>query len=481
MAQPFGINFGPWVPDGADVAIGMPYQYAPTTLPLADCLNVYWSDQGYRSLPGYSAYSNALASACLGAATVLDSSGNPQLYVGNASDLFHFSGVSPVNVSKSAGAYAGSAHWSFAHFAGCIIAANGVNALQDMTIGGANFADIAAAPIGNVLGVIGQFLFVGDLTSPSAIPYRVQWCGIGDPTSWPTPLTDAAIAVQSSYEDLRQSFGRVLFIGAAPGALQGIILSALGITRASYQGGDVVWDFVPVTDKRGVIARGAAVQAGGMTHFIATDGFYLTDGAQVVPTGAATDGSVGLDRWFWSNVNKAALGTIRAAYDSTLKCVLFAIPTGSNTLPDTLLILNPEDRRWTRAALASELIWTDINSANQHVVSIFDQTHKYGGLTGAAPSGYVETYDGSFLDGRVRDVVEAQLNGLVTDSPTMRIGTREHPKDAITYSADNGLDAFTRRATWDPPPAGRFLRVRATSAAATALNGATIFTEQGGV
>jgi len=478
MPQPFAINFGPWVPDGADVVVGMPNQYAPATIPLADCLNVYWSDQGYRSLSGYGVFSNALSSQCLGAFTALDVS-TARLYCGTSSDLFYFPGAPPTNVSKSAGAYTGTTFWSFAQFGGCICAANGVTVLQDMTLGGANFADLTGSPIARVLGVIGQSLMAGDIVSPTAYPYRVQWSGIGNPTSWPTPLTNAAIAVQSGYQDLTQEFGHVMFIAGGP--LRGVLFQQLGITLATYQGGDVVFSFQPFERKRGLIARGAACQVGDVTHFIGTDGFYMTDGSQVIPTGSSTDGGLGIDKWFKSNVNLNALSAISSGYDSTLKCVAWAIPTGSNTLPDTLLLLNPRDARWTRASLSSELIWSDIDSNTRHRLSVFDQTHKFGYLNAAAPSGYVETYDGAFLDGRVRDVVEGQLNGLCTDTPTMKIGYRESLEDAVTYSAANTPDSFSRRVTWDPPPAGRFVRVNAASAAASALNGATIYTELGGV
>lgn len=483
MPQPFGISFGPWVPDGADAVIGMPYQYAPTTLPLADCLNVYWRDGAYRNLPSAVGAGTAMASQCLGAMTVVNSSGGTAIYAGDSSDLFVWNGSGFTNVSKSAGAYAGTTFWSFAEFAGCILGVNGVNLLQDMSIGGSAFADIAGSPIAGVCGVIGQFLLVGDIGGSPAYPYRVMWPAISDPTNWPTPLTDAAVAVQSSYEDLEQDFGRVMFIAGGP--QQGVIFQQLGITRATYVGGDVVFQFSPFERKRGLIARGAAVQVGDVTHFLASDGFYMTDGSSVQPTGSATDGSIGLDKWFRSNVNLAALNTIRAAYDATLKCLAFAIPTGSNTLPDTLLLFNPTDGRWTRAAMSCELIWSDLQApasgALQHSLGLFNQSHEYASLSGANLTGYAETYDGSFLDGLVRDVIEVQPNILCTDTPTARVGYRQALQDAITYTSDNSQDAFSRRVTFDPPPAGRFLRVRVTSAAAQALNGATIFVEQGGL
>ena len=473
MPRPLVLAFGPWLPDGANIAFGVPFQYSATTVPCADVSNVYYAHGAYRSLPSFAGLSGgALAAQSLGAWTALDASGNPQIYAGAGSDLYHWNGSGWTNVSKSVGAYAGAAHWGFATFGGCVIGTDGIHPLQDMTVGGANFADIAGAPIGNVLGVINQSLFVGAL---SGFPYRVQCSGIGDPSSWPTPLTDAAVAAQSIQEDLDQEFGEVLFIGGGP--QMGVFLQRNGITRAAYQGGDTVFAFLPIERKRGVIARGAAVQVGSVTHFIADDGFWATDGSQSTPTG--TTNSAALDKWFWNNVNQNALGVIRAGWDADKKCVAYAIPTGSNTLPDTLLLLNPQSGYWTKSALPTEMLWTD-SDGSRHRLGCFNQSHALGYLTGAAPSGYCETYDLSFVDGQVRHVSEAQPNIICTDSPTMRVAAKEAADDALFYTADIGRDSFTKSCPFDTMPGGKFIRARVTSSAASAISGCTLQLEQGG-
>jgi len=475
MPQPYVISFGPWLPDGADLAFTSPNNTG-SPVPLSDCLNVYFSNGEYQSLPSFAPLSGGgIGAQCLGARTALDSSGNPQIYAGAASDLYHWTGSAWSAVSSSAGAYSGAQHWSFAALAGCVLAADGIHALQDMTIGGSAFAAIASAPIGNVLGVINQFLFVGDLTTPTAYPYRVQWSAIGDPTQWPTPLTDAAIAAQSSYEDLDQEFGQVLFIGGGP--QMGVFLQRNGITRATYQGGDTVFAFLPIERKRGVIARGAAVQVGSITHYIADDGFWATDGSQSVPTGTTEHSA--LDKWFWNNVNQAALSTIKGGWDANLRCVVFAIPTGSNTLPDTLLMLNPLSGQWARSAIQTEMLWSD-SDGKRHRLGVFSQAHAIGYLTGAPASGYCETYDIGFVDGQVRHVSEAQPNILCTDSPTMRIAAKQAIDDPLSYTADVGRDSFSKRCPFDTMPGGILLRSRVTSSAASAIKGATLYLENGG-
>lgn len=480
MSRPLVVAFGPWLPDGADVAFGVPFQYSPTTIPLADCSNVYYAQGAYRSLPSPAPLSNAnIGAKCIGAITVLDASGTPHIYAAQTFDLFIWNGGGYTNVSKSVSAYVGAQHWSFVEFAGCILATDGIHALQDATIGSGNFADVTAAPIGNVLGVIGQFVFVGDivtgLVSDSNVPYRVYWPAIGDPTSWPTPLTDAATAAQSGFEDLTQDFGSVMFIGGGP--QMGVILQRHGITRASYQGGDTVFSFLPFERKRGLIARGAAVQVGAVTHFIADDGFHMTDGSQTVPTG--TGQSAALDKWFWNNVNQNALDSISAGWDADKKCVVYAVPTGTNTLPDTLVLLNPPSGQWTKAPVPVERIFSD-NDGTRHRLGVFNQQHVLSYLTGVPARGYCETYDAGFVDGLARSVSEATPNVVCTDEPLVRIGVKDAIDDDTSYTGDAARDSFTRRATFDPPPEGKFLRARLSSSAASAMHGVTVYLEQGG-
>ncbi len=473
MPRPFVVSFGPWMPDGADAAFSMPFQYEATPVPLSDVLNVYFAQGAYRSLPGFAALAGgALGAQALAAFTTISGSSSPQLFAATSSDLYSWSGSAWSNASSSAGAYAGAAHWSFARFGQCVAAIDGVHGLQSLTLGDPAFAAVAGAPIGSVLGVVNQSLFVGALTG---YPYRVQWSGIGDLTSWPTPLTNAALAAESGQSDLDQDFGEVLFIGNGPKL--GVFLQRNGITRALYTGGDVVFDFLPIERKRGVIARGAAVQQGALTHFIADDGFWVTDGSSSTPTG--TTRSAALDKWFLNNVNWDAVATIRAAWDSTLKCVVYAIPTGSNTLPDTLLLLNPSSGFWTKAAIPTELLWTD-QTGTQHRLGLFNQSHAAGYLTAAAAGGYCETYDLGFTDQMVRYLTEAHPHIQCTDSPTMRANARNALDDAIIYTPDVGRDPFSRTCPFDTCPGGKFVRARVSSSAASAIQGCTLQLEQGG-
>lgn len=312
-------------------------------------------------------------------------------------------------------------------------------------------------------------------TYTTVAPYRVWWSAIGDPTNWPIPLTNDALAFQSGYQDLQANLGQVMFIAGYP--LYGLIFQRFGITRANYVGGTVVFSFAPYEFTRGVVAHGACVQVDNVVFFLADDGFYFTDGANVLPIGTAPDNSTGIDNWFWTNVNMSALEAIRAGYDAEKRNIFFAIPTGTNTLPDTLLAYNPAAQRWTRSAIACETIWTTDNGANnvpptRQTLGVIDQTHTPDTLSGATLTGYLETCDVFFVDGLRRLTTGVRPLVDCTDIPLSTIGVRNSLEVAVTYGNAYGPDPFSNIA-----PAlsgGNYTRLRIQSGAASSLKGGSL-------
>ena len=324
---------------------------------------------------------------------------------------------------------------------------------------------------------------IGDLIYAQYIqdaPYQCAWSAIGDPTTWPVPFTNAALAVQSGLNNLEADLGPVMFVAGYP--LYGLIFQTFGITRASYIGGDVVFSWQPYEFKRGVVAHGAAIKVGPLVYFLADDGFYVTDGANVNPVGTAPDNSSGIDNWFWSNVNMSALESISAGYDSTKRCVFFAIPTGSNVLPDTLLIYNLLAQRWTRAQIPCEIVWTAdngaANSATKQLLGVIDQTHTPNLLTGQPMTGYLESCDLYFVDGQRRLTTGSRPHVNATSPPLVTIGARNSLQDVVVYGTSTFPDAFSKVAP--AMSGGIYTRARVQSSNATSLHGATLLIEQQG-
>jgi hypothetical protein len=313
-----------------------------------------------------------------------------------------------------------------------------------------------------------------------SVPYRIAWSAIGDPTHWPIPLTADAVAFQSGFEDLEADLGPLMLIAGYP--LYGIIFQRTGITRANYVGGDIVWSFGVFSRNRGLIAKGAACQVGTLVYFLSQDGFFVTDGNSVSPIGTDQNNNVGIDNWFASNVNIAALESIRAGYDTSTRCITFSIPTGTNTLPDTLLTYNPLAARWTKCAIPTELVWTDNNgqttAGTELRLGLFTQANQYSVLQGPTLNGYLESCDVMAVDSMQRLTTGVRPNVASTDTPQAMIGVRNSMQDAINYSVSMAPDPFSRIVP--TLMEGLYTRTRVSSSAASALNGATLYQQTGG-
>jgi hypothetical protein len=324
---------------------------------------------------------------------------------------------------------------------------------------------------------------VGDILTVAytqAAPYRVWWSAIGDPTNWPIPLTANAIAFQSGYQDLNAAQGPVMAIAGYP--LYGLIFQLTGITRANYVGGNVVFSFGLYSQNRGLIAHGAWIQVGTLVYFLSQDGWFVTDGNSISPIGTDQNNQAGIDNWFWANVNQAALSAIACAYDDTTRCIYAAIPTGTNTLPDTLLTYNPIANYWTRAQIPSEFIFTDDNgstvAATEIRLGLFTQAHQYSSLLGSTLSGYIESCDLMPTDMSYRITTGVRPNVACTDTPRALAGFRNSMQDVVTYTNSQPPDPFSRQVP--VLQTGLYTRARVLSAAASAMNGATLEQQNGG-
>ncbi|MGH7240573.1 MAG: hypothetical protein ACREHG_11020, partial [Candidatus Saccharimonadales bacterium] len=227
-----------------------------------------------------------------GAISTFDSTESPHIYAGNALKLVEIGVGTATDVSKTSGYTTNTdEYWKFAQYQNTVYATNYADAIQSMTVGGTAFADLSAdAPKAKCMGVVGQFLMVGNTTggtyqsvTQGAVPYRVWWPKINDPTTWPDPSTTAATGDQSSLEDLNPVYGPVQHI--SNGTKYCLIFQKTGITRADYIGGDVVFEFTQIEYKRGLAAPNAIVQLGDAIYYYSDSGFMMTNGSGIQPIG----------------------------------------------------------------------------------------------------------------------------------------------------------------------------------------------------
>src|SRR5210317_1333483 len=139
-------------------------------LPVAD---------GWGPMPSFQEVSEALESACLGAAYVKDTAGNVEIFAGTADSLFKLNtGSQPyawTEVSKSTDAYtvASGDRWHFATFGSYLVATNGTDTPQYWLSGTSSaFADLTGAPVAKHVWAAGDFLVFGNI---SGAPNSIEW------------------------------------------------------------------------------------------------------------------------------------------------------------------------------------------------------------------------------------------------------------------------------------------------------------------
>lgn len=336
MKAPDGkIAFAEWLPD-------LPFYENPG---LVVATNAVPTDKGYTAFNALSTADDALTERPQGAFAALNSSGAVDIYVGTENLLSRKNGTA---WSSTAASYSTAADgwWSFAQFDSTIIATNFADLPQKAALGGVTFANlhtVGTAPKAKFVWTIGRFVFLGytnDATN-GTVPHRVQWSGYSRPTEWPTPNTSDAAAIQSGEQFLnRPDLGGVA--GGFGGDQFGIILQRSGVTRAAYSGPPTVFSFDTIEDKHGAWFPNASIKIGALVYFIASDGFYTTDGTRVAGIGAGK-----VNHTFLSDVNQTYLERVRVAFDPISKCIFWSYPNYLSTgTPNRLIAYNIEEHRF---------------------------------------------------------------------------------------------------------------------------------------
>jgi hypothetical protein len=276
-------------------------------------------------------------------ATVLFAAGATKLYKFDSSD------TSLDDVSKlsggSPGSYTSTSLWKFTQFGNRIIAANGQNKLQAWTTGSsANFVDLAAAaPSASFVTVVRDFVVAA---KDATYPNRVFWSDINDETDWTPGATS-----QSDTQDIPDGGD----IQGVTGGEFGLIFLERAISRMTYIGSPLFFQFDTISRNLGCYEPRSIVQYGQTSYFLSDDGFYACDGQNVVPIGSEK-----VDRFFFADANPSNFSEMSAAIDPINSLVIWSY---TNTFGGrSLLVYNWQVKRWSRASTSAQYIATAANA-----------------------------------------------------------------------------------------------------------------------
>lgn len=332
------VVFKEWLPDQPE--LGNPG--------LIRAENVIPGDGGYEPYNPFtigSAGSNTVSSQIIqpgGIATVSDA-GVQYLFVQAGSAIYQAVN-NAVNWTAVSTVTTGSV--SFAQYDELVVATGANTTARTKIIGTTgSFSALAtsgAPPMASVVGVIGQFVILGDLDNGTQIPHGVQWSSIDQPRNWPTPGSATAIASQSGMQELGQQYGKVQAIHG--GDQFGVILQEGAVTRMTYVGPPAVFQFDTIDNRQGSFFKQGSIRVGGITYFVSRDGFYKTDGVSVVAIG---DGKV--DKFFWDSWSGNGADNCCWGYDSTRNVLYFGASFTASANLDSIFVYNVVTGQWSYA------------------------------------------------------------------------------------------------------------------------------------
>lgn len=464
------ILFKEWLPDQPEL----------NNPGLLEAQNVLPIDAHYQSFAtlATSGAGTALASRPNGA-FAFNSAGGQEHYVGTENNLFRYTAAGAwVTVGSVALGTSSNNYWRFVQYEANVYFTNYSDNPRYVAVGTSTTTTaLVGAPKARQIGRIGQFIVLGDTvdTANGAVVYRAQWSGIDQPTSWPAANSATAVAQQAG-EQYFDPVGRAI-TSIVSGDQWGLFFQESIITRATYVGGSTVFQFDQISHNVGALYPNAVVPYGNLVFFIASSGFYLTDGVAVKPIGVGV-----VDKYFLARVSPTYPERVYGALDHARKLIYWNFPlVASGTgQPTDLIIYNIERNRFSRATLTCESLTTGTPTLLGDQMVAFSAGHIRSSFTGApgtavVTTGEMEPNPAGFASYQgVKPLVDVTLNAV-----TVAMGTRNNRTDAVTYSSETTANSRTGFANFRTE--AKYHRMRLTIAGTfNAAQGAEYQAEAGG-
>lgn len=267
---------------------------------LQEANNVYATPNGYRPIPAFSAIADALPATFQGGASYVASDGTVNLLAGTATDLYLFdSGLEWDSILGSLTA----SRWYFTQANDHAIATHGGAPIDINLLAGTAAALAGSPPTSDYCASVRDFVVLSDGNT-------VTWSGFQDREEW-TAGTN-------------QSGSQSMLVGGPitglAGGEFGLIFQRSAVTRMSYVGVPVIWQFDHISTI-GCIAAGSIASAGRMHFYLSDRGFMMTDGNDVKPIGAER-----IDREFQESYSASDLEQLYACVDPRKHIVKWVMP-----------------------------------------------------------------------------------------------------------------------------------------------------------
>lgn len=319
------------------------------------------------------------------------------------------------------------------------------------------------APVAKFITVVRDFVVCAHIDAGNVLPYRVQWSGFNDETTWASSQI-----TQADYQDIMDG-GHITGIR---GGEFGLILMEKAIHRMVYVGTPYIFQFDNISRGKGCIAPGSVCQYEGLTFFLSDDGFYMCDGQQVVPIGAEK-----VDRFFFNDAD-LDLSTMSSAADPVRKLVMWNYK--DKFANRKLIVYSIITKKWSYMDATSDYI-SDASTASVTLEQLDSVSSSIDALT--VPLDSALYFGGKFFLGGTDGTKVVTFNGLPKSavietgdistgtmslvtlarpqvdngSATVAIASRSLLNEGVDFGDDNAADSDNRVSLRD---SGRYHRLR---------------------
>ena len=203
---------------------------------------------------------------------------------------------------------------------------------SSQTVSSTTITATGNAPTARFVTVVRDFVVAGYVAGDES---RVYWSDINNELNW--------VPSASSQSDSQYLPDGGNITGLAGGEY-GLVFLERAIYRMTYSGSPFFFQFDAISRTLGCISAGSIAQFGGVTYFLADDGFYLCDGQNVQPIGLEK-----VNRWFFDTaVLTDIANTMSATIDPIKGLAVWCFPAKEGG--SLLLIYNIQLKRWAYAS-----------------------------------------------------------------------------------------------------------------------------------
>lgn len=444
------IPIGEWMPDNRDLQFPN-LEQAKNCVPFGTIYKSFapLNDTGGNVSPG--------SGGLLGRAR-LSYAGTEYFYVATNVGIYESPGAGAFTARSSS---TNAISLDFIQYDNIAIAAAGGTTPSYRTLGSAsNFSTLGSssgtAPSASRVGRINDFVILGNLVTGSNI---IQWSGIGQPLSWPTPNSATAIAQQSGSQSMNAAFGEVT--GFSSGDQYGIVFQLTGISRVTYVGPPAVFQFDRISEKIGCRYPRSIIKVEGLTYFIGNYGIFRTDGVSIANIGD-------------NKVNKYLMSASNGAFDRVWVAVnvyknliywAFCEDGNTNSKATSLLIYNYVSNRFSWASQSCTTIFSTTgeelgpNTAEIYGLGNSFTLGSFNGTPGTAQfiTGDIEYNPGGFTRLQGTKLIVDQTSNAIVGYNVYRndlTSASQTTSAASTTNSSTGfcdfnIEARYHRARWD--------------------------------